>query len=361
MIYLNFAALCPTRSEADQEVQRTLTEFKHYLYSEAGIRWYLHLVEECRVKVAKLLNVQNSHSIAFVPNASTANHCALSFLPWEKGDVLVTTTHENPSIVREMQTLERRGIRLYLISPNSLHDLMTSIENIVTSEPVRAILVSHVSHVDGRIFPISEIAEIANALNCMLLVDGAQAVGHIPVDLQEYTCDLYFFTGHKWCQGPLGTGALVMNQRFLERNPEFATEPLHQGKAPAGRFEIGTHNIGLIAGLAKACELKWLEGLREHERQEIKLTIKRQLEKLQRVTIKEWEGPHAPGMLSFHYEDHQGLFDFLQNKWNISVKQFLDYPAGETPLIRMSWIGKENQGDIHFALEKIHKWAWECR
>ncbi|MFB3145573.1 MAG: hypothetical protein ACE1ZO_00480, partial [Nitrospirales bacterium] len=73
MIYLNYAALCPTLPEAEQEVERTLTEFKHYLYSDAGIKWYLNKVRDCRQKVGSFLHVSDPSTIAFVSNASTAH------------------------------------------------------------------------------------------------------------------------------------------------------------------------------------------------------------------------------------------------------------------------------------------------
>ena len=83
MIYLNYAALCPALAEAEQEVERTLTEFKRYLYSEAGIEWYLRKVSDCRQRVGDLLHVGDPLSIAFTTNASTAHYLLLSSLKWE--------------------------------------------------------------------------------------------------------------------------------------------------------------------------------------------------------------------------------------------------------------------------------------
>ena len=76
-------------------------------------------------------------------------------------------------------------------------------------------MVSHVSHVDGRILPISLLSTMAREREAMFFVDGAKAVGHIPVDLDQLDFDVYFFTCHKWCAGPLGTCAMVLNHHFL--------------------------------------------------------------------------------------------------------------------------------------------------
>ena len=109
MIYLNYAALSPTRPEAQREVEATLAEFKSLLYSEAGLRWYQKKISACRQDVADLLNVSGPAPIAFVPNASMASHLAFSFIDWNPGDIILTSTHENPSITREIDWLGHRG------------------------------------------------------------------------------------------------------------------------------------------------------------------------------------------------------------------------------------------------------------
>ena len=338
MHYLNYAALCPTRTEAEQEVQATLEEFRRYLYSEAGIRWYEQKVKSSRKKVARLLNVADPSSIAFVPNASMASHLVFSFLDWQPGDTLLTTTHENPSVLREMDWLAHRGVKVHRIDLTTPEDLVSSIEKLVLSRSVKAFVLSHVSHVDGRILPIDKIGVIAKEHNVVFIVDGAQAVGHIPVDLLDLDFDVYFFPGHKWCCGPLGTGALVMHDHFLSSNPAFRKECVDPGKPNAMRFEIGTHNTGLIAGLAKACELKHQEGLgtpllslfREEARQE--------LVGMKAIQIVEWGGNQAPGILTFRClraEDCQAVLIYLEATDNIVVKPFTDYPKGLCPAIRL--------------------------
>jgi L-cysteine/cystine lyase len=355
MKYLNYAALCPTHPQVEEVVNQTLIEFKSFLYSEAGIAWYLQTVEACRKKVATLLNVEDHHSIAFVSNASTANYLTLSFLPWSAEDGIITSSHENPSILTELQILEKRGVPLHTVAPTSPQNFLAHIQHLTEVHPIRAIVLSHVSHVDGRIFPLKDIAEIAKQHNILLIIDGAQAVGHIPVDLKALEYDIYFFTGHKWCQGPLGTGALVMNHRFLERTQQFAKECRETGKIPVTRWEIGTHNIGLIAGFAEACAIKIQEGLQNREQEVLRTQAKHHMRNQASVHVKEWDGPHAPGILSFHHHDHSNIYNELHNKWNIIVKQFTTYPEGEIPAIRMSWLGKKDLPTLEETLQKIER------
>ena len=219
MIYLNYAALCPTLAEAEEEVERTLTEFKRYLYSEAGIEWYLRKVSDCRQQVGALLHVNDSSSIAFTTNASTAHYLLVSSLKWVPGDTILTTTHENPSITKQLRAREREGVHVRAVRPTSLETFLHALEERLDEPGVNAVVISHVSHVDGRIFPVQEVASLARARHCLVVIDGAQAVGHIPVDLNALDFDAYFFAGHKWCEGPLGTGALVARESFFIHIP----------------------------------------------------------------------------------------------------------------------------------------------
>lgn len=353
MVYLNYAALCPTRPEVDEEVARTQQAFSQYLYSEEGLAWYLQKVSACREAVARFLNYQDRDAVAFVPNASTANYLTLSFIPWKPGDGIITTTHENPSILREIKALANHGAEIHVIQPQSPNYLVKTIDDLTKSHPIRSIIVSHVSHVDGRIFPIAEVAEIASREQILFIVDGAQAVGHIPVDLSTFPFDCYFFTGHKWCQGPLGTGAIILTQQFTERVPAFAEEARRSGNPPAQRFEMGTHNISLIAGLAHGCELLTREGLREEEKRVVRETAEERLNKLKGIQIKEWTGPHAPGILSFASQDSIALHKILHDQCRIVTKLFADYPPGEHPLIRLSWLGKGNQEHAERAVRQL--------
>ena len=358
MIYLNYAALSPTRKRAQREVETTLAEFQSLLYSEAGLDWYQKKISACRKDVADFLDVPEPSSIAFVPNASMACHLIFSFIDWRPRDTILTSTHENPSVTREMNWLGHRGVQVSPIKPTSPQDVLTTIEKQLSTQPVKAIVVSHVSHVDGRIFPVSEIGRMAQERGTLFIVDGAQAVGHIPVHLDKLEFDLYFFPGHKWCRGPLGTGALIVHERFISKNPAFAQIDLGWNGTQAGRFEIGTHHIGLIAGLSRACKLLSEKGLRNKDQKEMRETARTVLERINPIRMLQWDGEHAPGILTFQSRDskaHHTIMDLVQHEGNIVVKQFLDYPEGETPSIRLSWSGAEDKANVLFAVKAIEE------
>lgn len=349
MIYLNYAALCPTLPETEEEVERTLAEFKCYLYSEAGIEWYLKKVSDCRQKVVALLHVNDSSSIAFATNASTAHYLLLSSLKWEPGDTILTTTHENPSITKQLRALELEGVHVRAVRPTSLHTFLETLEERFDEPGVKAVVMSHVSHVDGRVFPVHEVASLAKTRRCLVIIDGAQAVGHVPVDLNTLDFDAYFLVGHKWCEGPLGTGAMVVRESFFAHPGYRAIEgEIHDG-ATASRFEIGTHNIGLIAGLAGACEQRCQRGIDTEPQRVFRETAKELLGRHPHCRFLEWQGPHAPGILTFKVAadlDHGAFAKRLASEAGIVVKPFVDYPEEDAPAIRLSWSSTMDQRDF---------------
>ena len=353
MIYLNYAGLSPTNPEAEQEVEKTLSELKEHLYSEAGIQWYQTIVQQYRQTVGDLLHTTDPSSIAFVPNASTANYLLLSSIDWQPGDVILSSTHENPSVRNELLALKHRGVETRFLPPTSSpQQFHTSVQHALEEQKIKVIILSHVSHVDGRIFPIAGIAALAKEHNSLCIVDGAQAVGQISVNVENLDCDAYFFSGYKWCCGPLGTGGLVFSKRLMEHVPFILSKPIPEGQYPASRFEIGTHNIGLIAGLAKACDIKKQEGLNTKLLKNIREDAKQQLEDIKEVQTREWDGPHAPGILTFTYQHHDRFMNILK-KEHIVVKQFRDYPEGETPSIRISWLSQADAKYMKLIVDKI--------
>ena len=300
---------------------------------------------------------QHASNIAFVPNASTAAHLLLSAMSWKPGDTILSTTHENPSIKNELLALQPKGVNTQFLPPlSSPERFLESLKQSLGIPTIKAILVSHVSHVDGRIFPIAEIAEISGRRNIFFAVDGAQAVGHIDVNFEALNCDAYFFSGYKWCCGPLGTGGLIIAERGSETDSFIARQPKVKGQSLASRFEIGTNNIGLIAGLAMACQVKIRKGMETEKLVQIREIITQELQHLPMMKIQGWTGPHSPGILTFHGlppNRYTHLHQRLHDDWHIVVKGFSDYPEGECPSIRLSWESESDPRDVKKVLQTI--------
>ena len=174
MIYLNVAGLAPFNQAVQQEVAATLEEFNRLLYSAQGIRFYRETLQRCRQILAQWLHVENAEQLAFVPNATTASSLVLSRIHWKSGDHVLTTTHENATVLNEILALQPQGVQIHTIAPSTPAELEREIEQYLETIPVRAIVISHVSHIDGRMFPIDRLAQLRQKYHAVLIVDGAK-------------------------------------------------------------------------------------------------------------------------------------------------------------------------------------------
>lgn len=345
MIYFNVAGLSPFKQAVQQEVAATLERFSQLLYSDEGVHYYRETLQRCRQDLAKWLHVKDTERIAFVPNATTASQLVLSRIHWKLGDHILTTTHENSTVLKEILSLQTHGVHVQTLDPSSPNELEARIEQLLQSKQVRAIVISHVSHIDGRRFPIERIYQLTQNSQTLLIVDGAQAVGHIPVTFHDWQPNAYFFPGHKWCAGPMGTGVLILGKPFTEhKEKEQAKQP------PWTDFELGTQNLGLIAGFAKACRIKQQEGLQTERLENLREEVRQTLAKISQFQILEWEGPHAPGILSMTSLNKQTEAQLQSKSQDISWKTFPLPNKQEQSGIRLSWSSDTSKRDLESLL-----------
>jgi L-cysteine/cystine lyase len=181
-------------------------------------------------------------------------------LDWQPGDEVVTSSIEHRGVLVPLQRLAaRRGVRVRIAQLGSGQPAaaLMAIQREL-SERTRLVALSHVSFSTGACLPIAEIARAAHAVDAQVLVDGAQAVGAMPVDVRTLDVDYYAFPGQKWLCGPEGTGGLFIRR---ELQPELAqtfvgtrsAQPGAAGYEYSTLFRPGVH--GLLAAL------DWLEGI----------------------------------------------------------------------------------------------------
>jgi selenocysteine lyase/cysteine desulfurase len=357
MRYFNYAGLSPTRVEAVEEMQAVSNEFRARLFSESGIAWYRKQVENYRQKVAQLLRVnlgEGGDTLAFVSNSTTAYRLILSELDLRRGDVVITSDQEHPSTLQALDNMKQRGIELTVIPASSEGRFLSRLDDACQERSTRLISLSHVAHSDGRIFPLEQVCEIAKRRHVMLAIDGAQAVGHVPVDLGTLHVDFYFFSGHKWCAGPMGTGALLITRQYKERLADRKLD-LSVARRMLECFDLGTQNIGLIAGFARACEMKQQELSAISDCTGLRTLLKGCLSRIRDVEIAEWHGPHAPRILSFQVHNAgfnpTRIAEYLNVKYEIAIKP-LRYP-GSSRLLRVSWPLSIEAQDMLFFTEKL--------
>ncbi|MGE0468296.1 MAG: aminotransferase class V-fold PLP-dependent enzyme [Nitrospira sp.] len=364
MRYFNYAGFTPARAEAVEEMQAVSDEFGTQLFSQSGIAWYRTQLVNTRAKVARLLHVNDgeaSETLAFTQNSTTACRFVVSSLDLHRGDVVVTSDQEHLSTWQTLEDLRQRGVELVVIPVSSEERFLTQLEDVCRKRTVKLITVSHVAHTDGRILPVHQVGEIAGKRNTILMIDGAQAVGHIPVDLSALDADCYFFSGHKWCAGPMGTGALFITKRDEPRLTRRASGLSETGSAQE-YFELGTQNIGLIAGLGRACEMKQQELPTMVNLASLRTLFRGCLSRMNGVETVEWDGPHAPGILSFRL--HNPAFnatriaEHLEVKYDIAIKPLRSLEFSQ--MLRVSWSVSTDVQDVLFLAEKLGEALAEC-
>jgi cysteine desulfurase/selenocysteine lyase len=232
----------------------------HYLSNTATTNF-----ENARETVRRFLNAGSAEEIIFTRNATDAiNLVASSFgLDFREGDEIVLSIMEHHSnIVPWHFHRERKGcvIKWAPISDTG-EFLLEEFERLLTPR-TRMVAITHMSNVLGTVVPIREVVRIAHARGVPVLVDGAQAAVHVPLDVQDLDCDFYAFTGHK-TYGPTGIGVLYAKRKHLDAMPPYqgggemiesvATERIAYGRTPH-KFEAGTPAIVQAIGLGAALD-----------------------------------------------------------------------------------------------------------
>lgn len=162
-----------------------------------------------RDRLAYFLGAGDPDRIIFFANATLALNAAINGI-LEPGDHVITSAMEHNSVMRPLRAHQAKGIELSVVGCMSDGALYPESVRREIRSNTKAIVVTHVSNVTGTVMPVEEIAEIASERGVILIVDGAQAAGIIPVNLVASGIDIYAFTGHKALFGPQGTGGLYI-------------------------------------------------------------------------------------------------------------------------------------------------------
>ncbi len=233
----------------------------HYL-SEIATNAY----EAARETVREFINASSTEEIIFVRGATEAiNLVATSFggaFVHEGDEIIISGMEHHSNIVPWQLLRDRTGCKLRIIPITDRGELRLDDYKNMFSSRTRLVALVHVSNTLGTINPVKDIVDIAHENGVPVLLDGAQAVPHTPIDVQELGCDFYAFSGHK-VFGPTGIGVLYGKQKLLEKMPPYqgggdmirsvTFEKTIYNELPY-KFEAGTPNIAGAIGLQAALE-----------------------------------------------------------------------------------------------------------
>lgn len=222
--------------------------------------------EEARVKVQHFINASHSHEVIFTRGTTEAiNLIASSFGEsfLQAGDEIVVSQLEHHSNIVPWQLLEKRkGIKLKVIPINEAGELILDDFESLLNERTKLVAIAHISNALGTINPIKNIIDRAHVKSIPVMIDGAQAVQHVKVDVQELDCDFYVFSGHK-LYGPTGIGALYGKEEWLNKMEPYqgggemiktvSFEGTTFNELPF-KFEAGTPDYSSAVGIGAAID-----------------------------------------------------------------------------------------------------------
>jgi len=262
--YFNTAGLGPSPRTVISTVVRCMTKLEK-LCETGHDRFDL-----ARKRAAAFLHCA-ADELAITRNTTEGMNVIARGLSLETGDEVLMTTHEHPGgSIPWFALAKDRGIVVRLFEPAPTARATLDHIAAALTPKTRVVSISQVTCTLGQVLPIRAIAELCRHRGIYLVVDGAQAVGMMPVDLHALGCDFYASSGHKWLLGPKGTGFLYVSRRMIDRwrpthvgaysNKDFDPDTGVLELLPGARSaEYGTRNAADAAGLTAA--INFLDGL----------------------------------------------------------------------------------------------------
>ena len=290
--------------------------------------------EESRYLVKDLLNARKASEIAFTSGSTDSiNKIVFGYFAnkLKEGDeVLLTKSEHASNLLPWFELADRLKLKISYIELDDNHEvLMENVEKAITPK-TKVISIAHVSNVVGDVRPIKEIIKLAHSKGILVLVDGAQSVPHLKVDVQDLDIDFLAFSAHKMC-GPTGVGVLYGKEELLNdiepiifgggMNADFSTDGTRIYKTMPDRLEAGTPNIAGVIGFGYI--IKYLmdigfDNIHEYE-MELKKYLVDRLKEITQVTI--YNAHSQSGIVTINYDGifPQDLSIYL-DKYNICTR-----------------------------------------
>lgn len=282
-----------------------------------------------RARLAGFLGVVSAKDLLFQPGCTQAMNLLLFGL-LKPGDRVVAGPMEHNAVARPLNMLAQRGVEVVLLPANA-HGLVDAdeVEEAVRAARTTVVVCQHAGNLTGAIQPVADMADIAHAHGAKLIVDGAQAAGHLHVDLSALGADAWACSGHKGLLGPQGVGLMYLapdcepDELVAGGTGSGSSEEPLQPRLRPDRYEAGTPNTPGILGLVAA--VRWLEQHGEQLRAEESVFVRRMHEGLLelgfRVLGPEPDEPRVPIIAAVHdHVDADRLAFALDKRFSIATR-----------------------------------------
>ena len=314
LVYLDNAATTQKPKQVTDELNNyyltlnsNIHRGTHHLATLATERY-----EAVRRQVQHFINARSHREVVFTRGTTESINLVASSFGWKylkpHDEVIVSGMEHHSNIVPWQLACERAGARLKVIPFSDEGVLDMDVYESLFSVRTRIVACNHVSNTLGTINPVKKMTEIAHRHGAMMLVDGAQAVAHMPVDVQDIGCDFYCFSGHKM-YAPMGVGVMYGKEEVLNELPPYqgggemiqdvTFEKTTYNELPF-KFEAGTPSVGDVLGLGAAIDFMQEVGIDNIARHEAELLdyATGQLMEIPHLRIY-GTAPHKAGVISF--------------------------------------------------------------
>ncbi|MCH7970979.1 MAG: aminotransferase class V-fold PLP-dependent enzyme, partial [Chloroflexi bacterium] len=281
--------------------------------------------------------------LALTQNTTEGLNMVINGLSWQPGDEVITFSLEHDSVLVPCYYLERRHGTVTVVLPlapdEDQDSIVAKVEAAITPR-TKLLFMSHVQFKSGLRMPVERLQELARFKGVLMLLDGAQGIGHVDLDLRDLGVDFYAMPGHKWMLGPDGVGALYIRQELV---PQVSPMKVSGNAVEAGhgyhdftvksddiqKFELATTNDALWAGFRAA--IRFQEQLRPGEAEERSLALaSRAKAALARIPGAEitspLEGPGCTGLVTFSVAgwEPKVLVNALEAQEQVSIRAVSD-------------------------------------
>jgi cysteine desulfurase/selenocysteine lyase len=335
------------------------------------------MYEDSREKVAKFINATTSEEVIFTRGTTDGLNFIASTLGndvVEEGDTILLTEMEHHSnLVPWQQVALNKKAKLEYVQVTETGEIDFADFEKKISKGVKIVAFTHASNVVGTIFPIKEISKIAHQHGALVIIDGAQAIPHMPVNIQSLGCDVYAFSGHKM-MGPTGIGVLWVKREILSKLEPYQfgggmIEEVELTKSTwandVSKFEAGTPNVEGAVGLAAAIDYLSAVGMDVIQKHEVALN-KYAIEQLQKIDGLKIFGPldaeKRAGLVAFYITGtHPHDVAAVLNNEGIAVRSGhhcahpLHRKLNVTASVRASFYLYNNEKDVDRLVEGLKK------
>lgn len=288
------------------------------------------IIDETREKIADLVSVSDVSKVVFSPSVSVALNQILRGIDWKTEDVVYVSPYEHNAVLRTLYDIQKKKGILICQMPlqKNLEIDLEALSYRFSVQRPHCVCMTHISNVTGYILPIKEVAGFAKKYGAIVVVDAAQSIGLLPIDVREMGIDFLAFTGHKNLYGPFGIGGFIAQSDYLLQvvltgGTGSDSRNLDRPEKMPGRYEFASPNIGAVAGCLEG--VKWIQANQKELFKREKQLTQKLLEGLERIRgVKVYHMPEGKqiGIVSFLIEgyDSEDVGMILDKDYGIAVR-----------------------------------------